>query len=181
LTFVVVDAAMGPHSPPAALYVDSGASLQQVVALEDIFQSFHPLHPLLFTNVKRLKISFSESKDGKTYGVEASGVLQFKIERQLDRQLKPPLPTAALDYFSNTIEYARNVIYRVQDPQAGLKWDFSGRQANFRWIDLDSEDYRYAKMLIQFADGSGYFNEKQLELIRNMRLPMLPQDSRTGE
>lgn len=174
LTFLVVHAAMGPQSLPAALYIDSTASVQQVVALEDIFQRFNPLRPLLFTNVKRLKTSFSESQDGKTYGVEIPGVLQFKIQRQLNSQGEPLLQTAALDYFSNTIEYAQNLIYRVQDPQAGLKWDFSGRQANFRRIDLDSQDYQNATMLIQFADGSGYFNEKQRELIRNLKLPTLP-------
>ncbi len=173
LTFVVVHGSMGPRSVPSALYIDSTASVQQVVALEHILQRFNPLHPLVFMNVKLLKTSFSQSNDGKTYGVEIPGVLQFKIQRQLDSQGKPLLQTAALDYFSNTIEYARNLIYRVQDREVGLQWDFSGRQANFRSIDLHSRDYQDGTMLIQFADGSGYFNEKQLELIRSLKLPRL--------
>ena len=55
-----------------------------------------------------------------------------------------------------------------------MQWDFSGRQANFRVIDLDAVDYSSGKMLMQFQDDAGFFNEKHLEIIRDLKLPMLP-------
>jgi hypothetical protein len=29
-------------------------------------------------------------------------------------------------------------------------------------------------MLFEFQDGAGFFNEKQMELIKNLQLPLLP-------
>jgi hypothetical protein len=101
-------------------------------------------------------------------------VLEIKIRRQLDDKGEPQLETAAVDYFSNRLEYARNLIYKVWEPEGGLRWNYSGRQANFRTIDLDARDYQERQMLIQFGDGSGFFNKKQLELIKSLKLPMLP-------
>ena len=73
----------------------------------------------------------------------------------------------------NTIEYAQNLVYRLWDPGGRLRLDDSGKQANFRVIDLDASDFRELKMLFQYIDGTGYFNEHQLELIRSQNLPML--------
>jgi hypothetical protein len=83
------------------------------------------------------------------------------------------MQTAALDFFSNTLEYAQNLIYKAWGPNGSLNWDFSGRQANYRKIDLYSRDYEERKMLIQFADGLGFFNDKQLDLIKTLNLPTL--------
>ncbi len=174
LTFVVVHGAMGPQATPTAMFVDSSATTQQMVALEHILQQFSPVRPLLFLNVKRAKILFVRSEGGRVLEVEIPGLLKFKIQRQLNSRGEPILRTAALDYFSNIIEYARNLTYRVQDQELGLKWDYSGRQANYRTFDLDSSDYENALMLIQFADGSGHFNERQQELIRDLKLPTSP-------
>jgi len=171
MTFIVVSAAMDTQSVPAVFFIDSSAKTEQVTALERVFQQFIPLHQFLSLDTRLVKVTFERSRE--VYGVDVPGVIQMKIERQLNSNGEPLLRTAALDYFSNTLEYARNMVYKVTDAQAGLKWDYSGRQANYRTIDLDSRDYQDAAMLIQFEDGSGYFTEKQLELIRSLKLPML--------
>jgi len=107
-------------------------------------------------------------------------VFDIKIRRDLDDTGKPQLETAALDNFSNRLEYARNLLYKVWDAEEALRWDYSGRQANFRSIDLDARDYRERTMLAQFTDGAGFFNTKQLDLIKNQKLPTLasyPKDT----
>ncbi len=172
-TFAAVDASMGEENIPSTLYVNPSATDEQLIALERIFQSFNPLRPFLFLNVKRAEISLVDSQEEKTYEVQIPGVLQIKIRRQLDSQGEALLRTAALDYFSNTIEYAQNLTYKVWNPDGSIRWNFSGRQANFRTVDLDSRDYRDQTMLIQYSDGSGFFNPRQLELIKNLKLPTL--------
>ena len=171
MTFVGISAAMDTQSVPTVFYIDSSATTEQVIALEHVFQQFIPLHQFLSLDTRLVKVTFERSRG--VYDVEVPGVIQMKIERQLNSSGDPLLRTAALDYFSNILEYARNLVYKVSDAQAGLKWDYSGRQANYRTIDLDSRDYQDAAMLIQFEDGSGYFTDKQRELIRSLKLPML--------
>jgi len=165
---------MEAQSVITVLFVDRSVSDEQLVALERIYQSFNPLRPFIFLNVRRTEMSFISLQNGTAYEAEIPRVLQIKIQRQLDSQGEPLLQTAALDQFSNTIEYARNLIYKSWDEEGHLKWDFSGRQANFRRIDLDSDTYKNRMMLIQYTDGSGFFNETQLDLIRNLKLPTLP-------
>jgi Flp pilus assembly protein TadD len=172
---------MGPDIDPAYLYVRQPASDDQVIALERIIQSFNPLRPLTLLNVKRTEISFGKLPKDQTYEVKIPGVLEIKIQRQLDAKGEPLMSTAALDYFSNTLEYARNLTYKAWGPDGRLRWDYSGRQANYRGIDLDSRDYHERKMLIQFADGSGFFNDKQLELIKGLKLPTLRNYPKPGK
>lgn len=173
LTFVVASGSMDTRSVPAVFYVHSSATDEQMVALEHIFQEFIPLHQFRRLDMRRVPMSFERIQAGRVFAVEVPGTVQMRIVRQLNPSGEPLLRTAALDYFSNTLEYARNLIYRVTDAQAGVKWDYSGRQANYRTIDVDSRDYQDATMLIQFEDGSGYFTAKQLDLIHSLKLPML--------
>ncbi len=179
--FAMISGCMGPESIPSTLYVNSPATDEQIVALERLIQSFNPLRPFLFLNVKRAEISVINSEEEESYEVKIPAVLQIKIRRQLDGKGAPLFPTAALDYFSDTIEYARNLIYKAWDEGGSLRWDYSGRQANFRMIDLDSGEYKNRRMLIQFADFSGFFNKKQLELIKNLKLPTLPRYPRQSK
>jgi hypothetical protein len=132
-------------------------------------------------NVERVPISYRKSEDGKTYEVEIPGVVRLKVRRQLDSQGRSAYRTAALDDFSNVLEYANNLTYVVWNKDGSPKWDFSGRQANFRLVDVDSADYKLGKMLKQFADGSGYFNARQLKLIEELRLPVLSSYPRPTE
>jgi hypothetical protein len=171
--FAIADDAMEPQGGPPVLYVEPSATDEQLIALERVFQTLNPLQPFVFLDVKRAKISTNHSVSGEVYEASIPGLLQLKIRRQLDSKGQPLLPTAALDFLSNTIEYARNLVFRVSDEQARFKWDFTGRQANFRVFDVDSQDYRDGKMLAEFADASGFFNKKQLELIKTLKLPTL--------
>jgi Flp pilus assembly protein TadD len=173
LTFAAIHGSMGEASAPSSVYVNSSASDEQLIALERIFQTFNPLRPFLFPSVKRTNLQLVHSLEDKTYEVAIPQVLEIKIQRQLDGASHPLLQTAAIDYFSNTLEYARNLTYKVYDADGGLRWDYSNRQANYRTIDLDSRDYWEGKMLIQYVDGSGFFNEEQLELIKGQKLPTL--------
>ncbi len=173
LTFAAVHGSMGEASAPSSVYVDSSATDDQLIALERIFQTFNPLRPFLFPNVQRTKIALIHTPEEKTYEVNIPRVLEIKIQRQLDGRGHPLLQTAAIDYFSNTLEYARNLTYKVWDADGALRWDYSNRQANYRTVDVDSRDYWQGKMLIQYVDGSGTFSKEQLELIKSQNLPML--------
>jgi len=170
-TFVTVSGMTENCRTPAAVFVGPETTDEQVIALERIYQSFNPLEFVLFPSVKRVPISYVQHS--QVLQVDIPGKVQLKIERQLDGS-RPRMQTAALDHFANSIEYSRNLIYRYWDDAGVMQWDFSGRQANFRTINLNSGDYANGGMLIQFQDTAGYFNEKQMELIRRFKLPMLP-------
>jgi Flp pilus assembly protein TadD len=171
-SFVAVNDAMEAQGAPAMLYVEPSASDQQLIALERIMQSFNPLQPSLITAVERVPISFISNGPNGVYEVKIPKVLEIRIRRRLDADGKPLFATAALDQFSNTIEYAQNLTYKLWNPDGTLKWDYSGRQANWRSIDLQSDAYVRQTMLIQFADAAGAFNKKQWELIKSQNLPL---------
>jgi hypothetical protein len=176
--FIAVNGAMETQIAPDMLYVEPAATDEQLIALERIMQSFNPLQPSIILNMARAPISVVTSSQDQVYEVRIPKLLQIRIRRELSPQGEPLLLTAALDQFSNTIEYARNLTYKFWDPNGALKWDYSGRQANFRTIDLDSRAYTSQSMLIQFTDGSGGFNKKQLELIKSQKLPLPRERSR---
>jgi hypothetical protein len=172
LSFVTVYASMNPHRPSSVFYISRSATRKQMIALQRLVQSFNPLYPS-YLNVERSSILYSRSPDGRTYDVRVPGVLHLRIRRQVDDYGQSSSRTAALDDFSNVIEYAQNLIFRVWGAHGRLKMDYSRRQADFRRIDLDYKDYLDGLMLKQFADGSGYFNRKELALIRDLKLPKL--------
>jgi hypothetical protein len=171
--YVTLNGVMDELGSSVTLFVDRSASDEQVVALERIYQAFNPLQPFVFLVVERVPISFRHLPDSSTYEVEIPGRVHLKVRRQLDTQGRPVMRTAAIDYFSNLIEYAENLGDQVWDDGGKLRWDFSYRQANLRFIDLRARDYQRGMMMDQFADRSGFFNPKQLELIRILNLPML--------
>jgi hypothetical protein len=61
----------------------------------------------------------------------------------------------------------------MHDDGARLNFDYSRRQANYRSIDLDAADYRDHRMIVQFLDGSGWFNSAMLQIIQEQHL-LLP-------
>ena len=77
---------------------------------------------------------------------------------------------AAPDHFSNQLQYVQNLRYSVHDPEAGLDFDYSRRQANYRVVDLSDEQYRTKSMLIQYADYSGWYSPGQMALIKAQHL-----------
>lgn len=172
--FVTVDANMGTARAPLTLFVEPQATDEQLIAIERIYQAFDPLLPVIFPAIVRLPLSFAAMENSSTYEVKIPGRLHLRIERQADAEGRPRMQTAAVDPFANILEYAQNLIYKVWDETGTLQWDFSGRQANFRDIDLDAHDYTNGKMLFEFKDGAGFFNDEQRELIKNLQLPLLP-------
>ena len=172
--FVTVDANMGTSKTPLTLFVGPEASDEQLIALEHIYQAFNPLQPMIFPNVARGPISFVV-RNRREYEIRIPQRLEMRIERRLDAASRPELRTAAVDPFSNVLEYARNLTYRFWDQTGNLQWDFSGRQANMRFIDLDAHDYAGSTLLYQFQDGAGSFNEQQRGLIDKLKLPILPE------
>jgi tetratricopeptide (TPR) repeat protein len=177
LAFATVDASMGKSRTPLTLFVDPQVSDEQIIALEWIYQAFNPLQPVIFPTIVRLPLSFVAIGLPGTYEVKIPGRLHLRIERQADGQGRPRMQTAGVDPFANVLEYSRNLIYKVWDETGTLQWDFSRRQANFRFIDLDAHDYANGNMLFQFQDGAGVFNEKQVGLIERFHLPLLPEDA----
>jgi Flp pilus assembly protein TadD len=165
LAFVTAGCSMGPHTLPSVLYADRSAADAQLIALERLYQTFVPGRPVLFSALRRAPISLLRWAKDQTYEAEIPGVLEIKIRR------RPVLPSAALDYFANVIEYADNLVYRIHDNETGLNWDYSGRQSNYRRFDLSARDYEEGRMLIQYADGSGSLNRKQRELVQQLKLP----------
>jgi hypothetical protein len=163
----------GQSNAPPILFIDQATRDEQITALEHIFQSFNVLEPFAFLHVIRTPIAFAYSPHDQVYDVRIPGRLHMMVRRQLDKQGNPLMATAAVDYYSNTIEYAKNLTYIMRDDLGGVKWDYSGRQANVRTIDMTHANYRDGMMLVQYADGAGFFNEKQRSLIQSLNLPML--------
>ncbi len=173
ITFAVASGAMGPESVPSVVYVNREASQNQSVALERLFQTFLPNHPLIFLRFKPADIFFGYTSQTESYEVTIPGLVRMAVRRQLTEKGEPRFRTAGLDFFSNTLEYAQNVIYQMSDSDAGMMWDYSGRQANIRKFDVDAHDYWNGNMLVQYADFTGDFNETQLDLIARLGLPLL--------
>jgi hypothetical protein len=167
LRFAIPGCMGHPYQLLPVLYVDSSASPAEVEALKQILYDFNEQHSLSFVKIKRVPISFQRQDAELDAG--SPGLFRLKVEL-------PPIsaPVAALDYFSNTIQYAKNLFYWFKDPELGpaAVWDYSGRQANYRIVSISSDDYRQKRMLIQWADESGGFNAPQLRLIHELHLPV---------
>jgi len=110
--YVTLNGVMDDLGSSVTLFVDRSASDEQVVALERIYQAFSPLQPFVFLVVERAPISFMHLRESPTYEVEIPGRMHLKVQRQLDAQGRPLMRTAAIDYFSNIIEYAENPFRR---------------------------------------------------------------------
>jgi tetratricopeptide (TPR) repeat protein len=167
LRFAIPGCMGHPYRLLPVLYVDSSASPAELEALKQILYDFNEQHSLSFVEIKRVPISFQRL--GVVLDAGSPGLFRLKVE------LSPgSAPVAALDYFSNTIRYGKNLLYWFKDPalSPAAAWDYSGKQANYRIISISSDDYRQKRMLIQWADESGGFNAPQLRLIRELHLPV---------
>jgi len=181
LVLILADACMGGDKAPARVYVDPSVSTEQIICMERIFQGLDPRRPFIFSAVNRARIIYEASDQARLLTVRVPGAVEMKIRRRLNGEGKPLLETAAMDRFSNVIEYAQNLTYKMWDKGGTLTLDYSGRQANFRRFDLDAQDFLNLKMLLQYADGIGRFNEKQLELIDSLKLPRLSLPMKSSE
>lgn len=157
----------------SALYFDESVTPTQREALMKLMASFSPSQVINFPYMRAARFDVTGSDD-HIFKVIIPGILDIYVDRNWG-QTSPPFPmVAAQDEVANSLQYAQNIRYRMTDREAGLDFNYSRRQANYRSVDLSSEQYRSKSMLIQFADGSGWFSTKQMELIRAQHLD-LPQ------
>jgi hypothetical protein len=157
----------------SALYFDLPTSPAQQAAFMKIIASFSPQGVESFPHVRVLSFDVKVAGD-HLFNILIPGILQMIVDRDWG-QSSPPMPmVAAPDHFSNLIQYVQDIRYRVHDPEADLNFDYSHRQANYRTVDLSVDQYRSKAMLIQFGDGKGWFNARQMEIIKAQHLA-IPQ------
>lgn len=167
------------YKPLSALYFDRSASQAQRFAWEKLIASFSADGTADFPHIRVAPFDSKVTAD-RFFDVSIPGILAIIVDRDWG-QSSPPMPmVAAPDHFSNAIQYAQNIRYRVSDPEAGLAFDYSHRQANYRIVEVTSDQYRSHSMLIQFEDGKGWFNSRQLQLIQAQHLS-LPQLTAIGK
>ncbi len=160
----------------AALYFDRSVGVEQQTAFMKLMASFFQDGAAEFPYVRAVSIDVKVT-DGHLFYVSIPEILEMAVDRNWG-QAAPPFPTtAATDHFSNALQYAQNLRYRMHDDDAKLDFNYSRRQANYRAVDLDAAQYRSKSMLIQFSDGKGQFNADQLRLIREQHLTLPDLDA----
>jgi hypothetical protein len=153
----------------SALYFGASTTAPQQSAWEKLFASLSPRGVAVFPYVRLVPIH-ARVTDDRLFNISIPGILNIIADRNWG-QPSPPMPwVAALDLLSNAIQYVQNIRYRVHDPQAGLDFDYSQRQANYRVVDLGVDQYRSKSMLIQFGNDDGWFTPQQMKLIKAQRL-----------
>jgi hypothetical protein len=163
----------------SALYFDKTTSSNQQGAVLKLIASMFSAHIAEFSYIRIVSMTASEV-DGRFFRISIPGLLRMEVDKNWGQATAPFLPVAAVDHFSNALQYVQNLRYEAHDRDAGIDFDYSHRQANYRDIDVSSEDYARNKMLIQYLDGSGRFNQAQLKLIRELGLT-LPDDATLSE
>lgn len=182
LSFVMIQVASSQKADRwGSLYVSGSASDAQIEALQNIFRDISPSKNSHFRRVRRVDLRYTISADRKLYTISVPGMLTIKAKRRTDARGLPRQQTAAFDLWSNVIAYMDNIEYRFSDSEAGKNWDFSGRQANFREFTTTQEMYRRGEMLAGYPESNGFFNARQLQIIRKQKLPMLKGYPRSGK
>jgi hypothetical protein len=165
----------------SALYFESSATHAQQMAFMKLLASFSTSHVAEFSHVRVVPFE-SEAVGGHFFKLIIPETLEMTVDRNWG-QSAPPMPmVAAQDFFSNALQYAQNIRYRVYDREAGLDFDYSRRQANYREVDLTVQQYRSKSMLIEFANGKGWFTSEQIKLIKsqNLVMPQLDEIQKTA-
>lgn len=154
----------------ANLYFSSSDSTERQAAFMALKSTMSSTPP----HVQVVKLN-ADVIDGHLYKVSIPGIVDMLVDRNWGLST-PPMPmVAAADHFSNLLQYVQNIRYSIHDPEAGLDFDYSRHQANYRVVDLTDEQYRTKSMLIQYADGKGWFSPGQMALIKaqNLQIPEL--------
>ena len=159
----------------SALYFDRASTPKQRTGFMKLVSSFSPRKTADFPYVRAVSIQV-HGLEGHPFAVVIPGTLEMQVDRNWGHPEPPMAMSAGADPFSNLIQYAENVRYKMHDPAANLEFDYSHRQANYRDVDLDASQYRMQSMWIQFEDRRGWFNEAQLRLIEAQRLPLPDRD-----
>ena len=151
-----------------AVYFSSSDSPERraaFIALKSSFFSVPPGDP----HVRVVSLN-AQVTDEHLFKVSIPGILEIVVDRNWGLSA-PPFPmVAAPDHFANQLQYVQNIRYSVHDPEAGLDFDYSRRQANYRVVDLTDEQYQTKSMLIQYADYSGWYSPGQMALIKAQHL-----------
>ncbi|MDE3178525.1 MAG: DUF1326 domain-containing protein [Acidobacteriota bacterium] len=156
----------------SALYFDNTSASSQRDAFMKLMASMAPKHEATFPYVRVVPFNVQTTGD-HYFKVMIPGILQMTVDRNWGLAAPPMPEVAAPDYFSNAIQYAQNIRYSVHDSHASLDFDYSRRQANYRKVDLNVNQYRCQSMLIQHEDGAGWFNAAQLKLIQAQHLAIV--------
>lgn len=160
----------------SAIYFDRSTSPEVQEALLQLLASFSATQAEEFPYVRTVSIHAQEL-EGHLIQVSIPGILEMSVDRNWG-QASPPLPSyAAQDHFANALQYVQNIRYWMHDDGAKVHFDYSRRQANYRSIDLDAEDYRARRMIVQYLDGSGWFNAKMLQIASDEHLTLPDLDA----
>jgi hypothetical protein len=163
------------YQPVSALYFSSSDSPERraaFIALESTFSSTPRGEPHA-----RVVPLDAQVTDEHLFKVSIPGILEIVVDRNWGLSA-PPFPmVAAPDHFANQLQYVQNIRYSIHDPEAGLDFDYSRRQANYRAVDLTDEQYQTKSMLIQFDDYSGWYNPGQMALIKAQHLQIPDPDA----
>jgi len=157
----------------SALYFSSSDSPERRAAFMRLTSSFSPTFQV-FPHVEVVPLR-AQVRSENLFNVSIPDILEIVVDRNWGLPT-PPMPmVAATDYFANTIQYVQNIRYRIHDDKAGLNFDYSQRQANYRVISLTQQQYLAKSMLVQFVDGKGWFSAHQMALIKaqNLQVPEL--------
>ena len=157
----------GRTPKPTTLYFPRDATAGQIGAIENIMTGGHCARGKA-EQMRLTKVELDAGANGSVYSVRAGSKARLDVDIMPGPELMEPLP--ALDLWGNTVSYARNITARMDDPQAGLKWDFSGLQANYRTFDCDSEFAAKGQLLGLFRDDVGRFNDMHRSLIHELHL-----------
>ena len=159
----------------SALYFSSSDSPERqaaFIALDSSFSGNAAGHPYSRTVALNAQVI-----DEHLFKVSIPGILEIMADRNWGLPA-PPMPmVAAPDHFANQLQYIQNLRYSIHDPEAGLDFDYSRRQANYRVVDLSDEDYRTKSMLIQYADYNGWYTPGQMALIKAQHLEIPDPDA----
>jgi hypothetical protein len=172
------DECTGPSHPrqPTSLYFPATATPDQIAAIESIMTGEHCSTPAIASEMKAKRVALTADASGSVYSVRVPSMLRLDVDLAPGPVTMEPLP--ALDAWGNTVTYAHSITARVDDPQAGLKWDYSGLQANYRTFEATSELAERGLLLAMFRDDSGHFNQAQRALIQELHLqvPLSPDE-----
>jgi hypothetical protein len=164
------------YQPLFALYFSSSDSPERRAAFLALHSTFSATPPAGDPHVRVVPLD-AQVTDEHLFKVSIPGILEIVVDRNWGLSA-PPFPmVAAPDHFSNALQYVQNIRYSIHDPELGLDFDYSRRQANYRVVDLTDEQYQTKSMLIQFADYSGWYNPEQMALIKAQHLQIPDPDA----
>jgi len=153
----------------SAMYLDRSTPPEVQEAFLGLLASMSSTGTTEYPYVREVPIHVQVT-DNHLFQVSIPEILEMVVDRNWGQAAAPFPAYAAQDRFANALQYVQNIRYRMHDEAANLHFDYSRRQANYRSIDLDASDYLARRMLVQYLDGSGWYNAAMLRIIREQHL-----------